>query len=95
MTEPAHTTILASVALALGTFAAGVVSYLYKRQVNRIDDHDERIADLERTALTKVDLQDAETRLATAIVSGNTETQRLLSAAHRRIDELYRDIPGR
>jgi len=73
----------------VSTTIIGLVTWMFKRQVKRIDLHDGRLNDLERESLSKADLA----ALESTIVRGNAEIQRTLGSAHKRIDELYRDIP--
>lgn len=93
------------IVIGLGTVGAlmsGVFSWLFKRQVATNDEHDKRLSTLERDVATSEDITQIETkvehrldRVDQTLAEGFKEIARTQDATHRRIDELYRDIPKR
>ena len=78
------------------------INWVFRRQVKINDEHSDRISKLERVTLTKEDITQVEQKfdgrldkLDTTITGGFKEVQRTLDAAHRRVDDIYRDIPKR
>ena len=85
-----------------GTLITGAFSWLFKRQVATNDSHAQRIEALECDNATKSDITQVEQKFDKrldhtdrTITDGFKEVQRTLEAAHRRVDDIYRDIPKR
>lgn len=89
MVEPTQTTIIAG---AIGTAAVGLVNWMFKRQVKRIDTVTDRVTELEKTMCTKGDLTDFGDRLENTITNGNSELKEAISDNRKRIDGLYSDM---
>jgi hypothetical protein len=98
--ETTQTIILS--AGTVGTLIMGAINWLFKRQIKINDEYQVRITELEVSSLQKADLDKVEQRSAerfdkldNTITEGFKEAQRTLGAAHKRIDDIYRDIPKR
>ena len=86
----------------VGSVVTGIFSYLFKSQVATNKEHVDRITELEKEQVTKEDLTQVEgkmetrlDRLDTTIIDGFKEISRNHAAIHRRVDDIYRDIPKR
>lgn len=97
MPEPAHTGIL----IAGGTAAAGALGGLFRwmlgRQIRRIDEHDDRLDEIEKTNVTKTDLTHMESRITAAINQTAThigerlgDVKATAEKAHDRLDRMQR-----
>lgn len=81
-----------AIPVAVGATVMAVAKWLLGREVDRIDKHqektDSRLDTLEKTAVTREDLDRTEVRIVTAINSGITELRQATAAAHERIDRM-------
>lgn len=98
--DPTQTIVLS--AGTVGTIVMGAINWLFKRQVKINDEHDARLNLLETDRVTKDDITKVEAKfdhqldmLNETIAAGFTENQRTLDAAHRRVDDIYRDMSKR
>lgn len=97
MPEPAHTGLMIAGGTAIAGALGGLFRWMLGRQVTRIDDHDRRIDELEKTNVTKTDLTHMETRITAAISQTSAHiTERLgdvkstADKAHDRLDRMQR-----
>ena len=88
MPEPTNAGIIAAVSAATIAGCGWIARFFVGRQVERLDDHDRRISQIERTQVTKRDLD----RLEKVIHAGNGDIKQSLSDSRRRIDDLYREL---
>ena len=80
-----------SIGAAVLAAAVGTFKWLLGReverqdaQIKRIDEHDQRLQSLEKTAIDKEDLDRTETRIISAI----GDIKQSVNSAHERIDRL-------
>lgn len=72
-----------------------VLAWAGKRQVARIDDHESRLSELDRGAVTRDDMTQMEARLTNAVATGMAhiaervgDVKAATDKAHERIDSL-------
>ena len=75
----------------------GLLMWLGRQQMARIDEHEQRIDDLEDAAVTKADITQMETRITAAINAGAAhmaermgDVRASADKAHERLDDLLR-----
>lgn len=94
MTDPSSPYTLGGAGVALLAALAGLWRWLFRRQVERIDDHESRVQLLERTTLGKDDLTQMETRLSRTITQGHEAIQREIGQVRQTADKAHERIDG-
>lgn len=85
-------TVIGSVSAAiLGVL--GPMRYVFTRHIKRIDGHDERLLELEKESVTESKFDETIRRFERTMLESSTKNENAIQAVHRRLDELYRDIP--
>jgi len=100
MADPTSTIVIS--ASTAGAIVLTGLRWMFNRQVATNDEHAARIAHLERENVTKDDITQVERKvdarldaISSTIAEGFKENQRTLDAAHRRVDDIYRDMNKR
>lgn len=77
MPEPTHTGVIAGIVAAF----TAIFGWIFRRQINRIDEHEERLSDLEKTQITSEHFDDAMTDIKTSI-----------SGVHKSVDDVWKKL---
>lgn len=81
--------MLASIFAGSGVTVVGIVKWMFVRQVARLDEMEDNIAELKRRTVCKDDLAQFEDRLSTTITRAKEEIQRSLEITNTRVDKLF------
>lgn len=86
MNEPEYT--------SLGMWVAGgvmsLIGWVLRRNVNRMDEHDVRLSELEKSSINDDKLERTITRIESKIDQTQTIVQAEIGELHRRIDDVVR-----
>lgn len=86
MNEPEYT--------SLGMWVAGgvmsLIGWVLRRNVNRMDEHDARLSELEKSSINDDKLERTITRIESKIDQTQTIVRAEIGELHRRIDDMVR-----
>lgn len=81
----------------LAISVVSLLTFLGRRQIARVDEHDGRLAELEKKAITKDDITSMEQRLTSVIQTGQQhvaerigDVRSTAEKAHARLDDLMK-----
>lgn len=81
----------------LAIAVVSLLTFLGRRQIARVDEHDGRLAELEKKAITKDDITSMEQRLTSVIQTGQQhvaerigDVRSTAEKAHARLDDLMK-----
>ena len=102
MAEPAHTGVVLSIGGGLFALFAGLFKWALGRQVQRIDrleanaqEVTERVATVERTAISQAGVDLSVRRLEDALTRHSTSVDASMRELHKRNDRLFELLAAR